>query len=162
METIMAAKFALSELYKRPGFVIRRCHQLALSVFAEECKDLALTTTQYGSMYILMNQPGIDQITLAGLLGVDRSTTALVVSGLEKRSILIRKIYENDKRKRLLFLTEEGISLLRQAMPKAQLAQVRLMKAFNKKERTQLLRLLSKLVDANQSEIRVPLKSNST
>ncbi len=158
----MTAKYDLTELYTRPGFVIRRCHQLALSVFAGECKDLSLTTTQYGTMYILMSQPGIDQITLAGLLGVDRSTAALVVSGLEKRSLLTRNVSAKDKRKRLLFLTRKGTSLLAKAMPKAQSAQARLMQALNKKERTQLLRLLDKLLEANQSEIRVPLKSNTS
>ena len=154
----MATKFALSELYKRPGFVIRRCHQLALSVFAEECKDLSLTTTQYGSMYILMNQPGIDQITLAGLLGVDRSTAALVVSGLEKRSLLTRDVCAGDRRRRLLYLTEAGVSLLEQAMPRAQSARARLLAALGEKEKVQLFRLLRKLLDANRSEMRVPLK----
>ncbi len=157
----MAATFALTELYKRPGFIIRRCHQLALSVFAEECKDLSLTTSQYGTMYILMGQPGIDQITLAGLLGVDRSTAALVVSGLEKRSLLKRDVSDGDRRRRLLFLTKAGVALLGRAMPRARSARVRLLAALSDREKAQLLRLLGKLLDANNSEMRVPLKSTS-
>ncbi len=157
----MKTKFDLAELYQRPGFVIRRCHQLALSVFAEECKDLSLTTTQYGTMYILMSQPGIDQITLAGLLGADRSTTALVISGLENRKLLKRNVCKKDKRRRLLFLTKKGVSLLQKALPKAQSARSRLMIGLSDKESKQLLRLLAKLLDANHSEMRVPLKPKS-
>ena len=154
----MAAKIDLADLYNRPGFMIRRCHQLALSVFARECEDLNLTTSQYGVMYILMCHPRIDQITLAGLLGLDRSTTSLVVSGLEKRSILTRNACAKDRRRRLLALTEEGISLLRRAMPRARSAQTRLIGALNEKESVQFLRLLEKLLGANQSEMRVALR----
>src|SRR4051794_37094568 len=92
----------LQELYRRPGFMIRRCHQIAASIFADECREFDLTTTQYGILYVLSRHSGLDQISLARLLGLDRSTTGMVVGRLEERQLLRRAIDPDDKRKRLL------------------------------------------------------------
>ena len=73
----------LDELYRRPGFMIRRAHQIAVSLFLEETGELGITTTQYGILVLLKHHDGIDQITVSKLLGLDRSTTGTVLEKLE-------------------------------------------------------------------------------
>src|SRR5262249_24959426 len=47
----------LDELYRRPGFMIRRAHQIAVALFLEETGELKITTTQYGILCILERRP---------------------------------------------------------------------------------------------------------
>src|SRR4029079_3192314 len=76
-------KHTLEQLYRRPGFMIRRAHQTAVSLFLEETGALGITNRQYGIMLVLKAEPGIDQITVAKLLGLDRSTTSMVLTTLQ-------------------------------------------------------------------------------
>jgi MarR family transcriptional regulator, lower aerobic nicotinate degradation pathway regulator len=74
---------SLDELYRRPGFMIRRAHQIAVSLFLDETGELGITNRQYGILFALKQKPGIDQISVARLLGLDRSTTGMVIKKLE-------------------------------------------------------------------------------
>src|SRR5437588_618773 len=62
-----APEAALDELYRRPGFLIRRAQQIAVSLFLEESGALGITNTQYGILMVLKHRPGTDQISLAKL-----------------------------------------------------------------------------------------------
>ena len=88
----------LRDLYRRPGFMIRRAHQMAVAIFLDECRASRLTTTQYGVLLILQRRPAIDQNTLARLLGLDRSTTGLVVRKLAERGLVTRPVRSRDLR----------------------------------------------------------------
>ena len=96
------AKNPLDDLYRRPGFLIRRAHQIAVSLFLEETGELGITNRQYGILLVLKHQPGIDQITVAKLLGLDRSTTGMVLTKLEEAGLVGRVVGEKDRRKRSL------------------------------------------------------------
>lgn len=141
----------LQELYRRPGFMIRRCHQIAAAIFADECREFDLTTTQYGILYVLSRHSGIDQISLARLLGLDRSTTGMVVGRLEERQLLRRAVDTADKRKRLLELTPAGEKLLTRAQPVVRRAQDRLFAPFSAEERELLVRLLDRLIEIDEA-----------
>src|SRR5207302_7283079 len=91
-----APEAALDELYQRPGFLIRRAQQIAVSLFLEETGELGITNTQYGILMVLKSRPGIDQISLAKLLGLDRSTTGMVLGKLEKAGLIGRCIEKHD------------------------------------------------------------------
>jgi DNA-binding MarR family transcriptional regulator len=140
----------LHELYRRPGFMIRRCHQIAVSVFADECRELDLTTTQYGILFVLSQCPGIDQISLARLLSLDRSTTGMVVARLEERGLLRRAVDRQDKRKRVLQLTPSAEKLMARAQSVVRQAQERLLAPFSPAERDTLLELLDRLIKADE------------
>ena len=43
----------LEELYRRPGFMIRRVHQIAVSLFIDETGKLGVTNRQYGILFVL-------------------------------------------------------------------------------------------------------------
>ena len=98
----------LGDLYSRPGFKIRRAHQIAAALFAEVNADLGITTTQYGILYALAHVDELDQIGLARLVWLDRSTTGLVLDLLERRGWVDRIVHAQDRRRRQLILTEKG------------------------------------------------------
>ena len=121
----------LDQLYRRPGFMIRRAHQIAVSMFLEETGALGITNRQYGIMLVLRHQPGIDQITVAKLLGLDRSTTGMVLGKLEDAGLVGRVVGASDRRKRSLKLTPAGERMLARLAEPARRAQERVLSAFS-------------------------------
>jgi DNA-binding MarR family transcriptional regulator len=147
----------LAALYERPGFKLRRAHQIALSVFAEECRALEVTSTQYGILLALHERPGLDQAGLAGALGLDRSTTGMVLGLLEARDLVRRARPEGDRRRRVLTLTEAGERLLAALGPAAERARQRLLAPLSPVEVVALGALLDKLLRHHEAGVRVPL-----
>ena len=92
-------------LAERPGFLIRRLHQIHLALFAEECLRFGVTPVQYSIMSVLSGQPGLDQASLAHEVGVDRTTLANVVARLEGRDLVKRTQGRTDRRLKHVRLT---------------------------------------------------------
>jgi DNA-binding MarR family transcriptional regulator len=149
-------KSPLDQLYRRPGFMIRRAHQIAVSMFLEETGELGITNRQYGIMLVLRHQPGIDQITVAKLLGLDRSTTGMVLGKLEDAGLVGRVVGAKDRRKRSLKLTPAGERMLARLAGPARRAQERVLSAFSPRERKMFLDLLEKFARAFNDTTRVP------
>src|SRR5690606_20755279 len=103
---------SLQSLYMRPGFIIRRAHQIVAALFDEAAADLGITTTQYSVLYALRVRPGIDQISLCALIGVDRSTVASVSRLLEDNGLVERCADPNDRRRKQLNLTDAGMDMI--------------------------------------------------
>ena len=72
----------LSRLYARPGFLLRRAHQISAAVFEDECRAVGLTPAQFGVLTVLRASPGMDQSSLARALGFDKVTVLRVLRGL--------------------------------------------------------------------------------
>ena len=152
------AENTLDELYRRPGFLIRRAQQIAVSLFLEESGTLGITNTQYGILMVLRRRPGTDQISLAKLLGLDRSTTGMVVDKLESTGLVKRRVASSDRRKRELVLTRGGERMLEALAEPARRAQVRVLSPFSPEERIAFLDLLEKFVGTFNGSTRVPLE----
>lgn len=146
----------LQALYARPGFMLRRAHQIATSIFLQASAPLGATTTQYGVLTVLQGQPGIDQITLARRLGLDRSTAGSVVSTLE-RTGYISRVVGPDRRRRTLELTQAGNERLAALHGHAADAVSRLLAPLTPAEADTLRMLLGKLTRAHNGISRVPL-----
>src|SRR5258708_18837523 len=138
----------LEELYRRPGFMIRRVHQIAVSLFIEETGKLGVTNRQYGILFVLKHRPGIDQISVANLLGLDRSTTGMVLKKLEEDGLVVRSVGLHDRRRHSLQLTRSGEKLLSQLAEPARKAHARVLSAFTPHEQTLFLALLDKFTRA--------------
>jgi DNA-binding MarR family transcriptional regulator len=147
----------LKELYRRPGFMIRRVHQIAVSLFIEETGKLGVTNRQYGILFVLKHRPGIDQISVANLLGLDRSTTGMVLKKLEEDGLVVRSVGVHDRRRHSLQLTRSGEKLLSQLDEPARKARARVLSAFTPREQTLFLALLDKFTRAFNDSTRVPL-----
>ncbi len=145
---------ATEDLYQRPGFLLRRAHQISASIFERACADLALTPAQYGVMCVIQDQPGIDQSTLARALAFDKVTVLRVLKGLEERGLCERALSKGDRRQRSVRLTASGQALLRQASEPVQQAYETLMSPFSAEQRAQLLALLQQLNTALEPQAR--------
>jgi MarR family transcriptional regulator, lower aerobic nicotinate degradation pathway regulator len=142
-----------------PGHYIRRLQQIAVAIFLQETEAFGVTPVQFAALQAVHNTPGVDQRTLARTIGFDTSTTAGVIDRLEARGLLQRNASAEDRRVRLLTLTDDGEALLAQVVPAMQRAQVRMLDPLNPAERAEFMRLLHLLVTANNELSRAPSES---
>ena len=139
-----------------PGYYIRRLHQIAVAIFLQETEAHGLTPVQYAALSKVGLTPGVDQRTLARSIGLDTSTIAGVIDRLETRGLMQRKASPDDRRVRLLSLTEDGQNLLQAVEPDMRKAQQRILRPLPAAERDEFMRMLRKLVAANNEMSRAP------
>jgi len=151
------APHGMEELYARPGFIIRRAHQIAAALFDEAAADLGITTTQYSLLHSLRAAPGIDQIGLCALTGIDRSTAAMVLRLLEENGSITRTPDPMDRRRKLLALTDQGARMLQKAEPATHVISDQMRTVLSDRELAQLTDLLGRFVSAFNGRVRNPL-----
>src|SRR6185503_13749390 len=101
-------------------------------------------------------------VTVAKLLGLDRSTTGMVLGKLEDAGLIGRVVGANDRRKRSLKLTPAGERMLVRLAEPARRAQERVLSAFTARERKTFLDLLDKFARAFNDTTRVPQVAQDT
>ena len=131
------------ELENYPGFHIRRLQQIAVAVFMEETQKWGVTPVQYGALSAVSRRPGVDQRTLARLIGYDTSTIGSVIDRLQTRGLVVRRSSPTDRRVWLLYPTDEGRSLLMQAESSVLRAQERMLDPLPEDKRAQFMELLA-------------------
>jgi DNA-binding MarR family transcriptional regulator len=120
------------DLETLPGHYIRRLQQIAVAIFLQETSPTGVTPVQYAALQAVANTPGIDQRTLA------------------------RNASPDDRRVRLLTLTDKGHELLESVVPAMLRAQARMLEPLPKRERAEFMRMLRELVQANNELSRAP------
>lgn len=141
---------AIPDIEAQPGHLIRRLQQFAVALFMEETQGLDLTPVQFAALAAAQRQPGMDQRTLAATIGFDTSTTGGVLDRLEARSLLQRVASADDRRVRLIHVTEDGAAVLRQVTPGMLRAQARMLTPLPASERAAFMHMLDRLVRAHQ------------
>lgn len=144
----------LSRLYARPGFLLRRAHQISAGVFEDECRSVGLTPAQFGVLSVLRASPGLDQSSLARALGFDKVTVLRVLRGLETRGLIARAPAPASRRNLAISLSEAGLALLLQAQDPAERAYYRLMAPLDTAQQAQLVELLQLLTAGLEGEAR--------
>ena len=147
----------MSDITTMPGYLIRRAHQISTAIFAEECGRFDLTAVQYGALSSIAANPGVDATRLSGLIAFDRSTIGGVLERLEVKGWIARDPSPQDRRIKLVRLTQAGATLLRQVEPAIRRVQERLLAPLAPKERVTMVRLLGELADLHNDLIPAPL-----
>ena len=146
-----------TDLYEQPGHLIRRAHQIAVSMFYSVLGP-EITPVQYAALRILQDHQDIDQVTLARYCALDNSTTATLAVRLEEKGLIERVTPPEDKRVRLLRLSEAGRELLESLVPSIHELRNRMMQTLSAEEQETFLALLSKFVHINNDQSRAPLR----
>ena len=144
----------LTRLYARPGFLLRRAHQISAAVFEDECRGLGLTPAQFGVLTVLKAHPGLGQSSLSRALGFDKVTVLRVLRGLEARGLVERGPAPDNRRNMCVNLTAEGRAVLQQAQRPAERAYKRLLAPLDKDQQDQLIHLLQLLTGELEDEAR--------
>jgi len=141
-----------------PGHLLRRCQQIAVSIFLQECREYDLTPLQFAVLAALTQSGPIDQVHLGGLAALDRTTISVVVRNLERRGLAHREVSDRDRRSKLIHATQDGRDLLARAMSAVEQAQRRIVAPLSPREQRSLVTILGKLADGNNEHSRAPLR----
>jgi MarR family transcriptional regulator, lower aerobic nicotinate degradation pathway regulator len=147
-----------SPLLGRPGFLIRRLHQLHCALFLEETRGHDITPVQYSLMTALAARGELEQNNLALEIGLERSSVAEVVPRMQRRGLLTRRRSLVDGRVKLIRLTRKGAALLRRMAGAVQRAHDRTIEQLVQPDRDWFSLQLIRLVEANKEIGSVPLR----
>ena len=147
-----------------PGHLARRFQQIAVAVFLAEVEDAGfdLTPVQYAALATIKSNPGLDQVTLAGLIAYDRTTIMGVVDRLVQKGLAERRASSRDRRARELEITDAGRKTLRAITPAVEAAQRLMLRGLTHREAEELMRLLRKAIAAGNELSRAPLREAQT
>jgi len=149
----------MEDVYQKPGHLIRRAQQIAVSIFLEECAPFDITPVQYAALVAVRDNPGIDATRLSALVAFDRSTLGNVLERMESKGLILRIGSKDDKRIKILYLSPTGTTALNEVEPLAQRAQERILAPLAPKDREIFMQMLSQLVELNNDASRVPLRA---
>lgn len=140
-------------LQRRPGFLIRRLHQIHTALFAEECGDEKVTPIMYSVLSALAQSGPVDQTTLAAAVAIDKTNMTDILDRLKKRGLVRRRVAPKDRRVRLAALTDDGRALLDRIDDKAHRAHVRTIEDLSPADQSRLMQLMGQIIDAKAATL---------
>jgi DNA-binding MarR family transcriptional regulator len=135
-------------LAKRPGFLLRRLHQIHVALFAGNCARFDVTPVQYSLMSALALRVAADQTTLANDVALDRTTATGALKRLQKRGLIKRVASRSDRRAQECRLTPAGVRILLEMERPARQAHHDTIAALTAKEQAKFIALMLRLVEA--------------
>lgn len=136
----------LEALWRRPGFLARRLHQIHSALFAEECAEHQVTPLMYSVLTALADLGPVDQTTLAEAVAIDKTNMADLLERLRKRGLIRRRVSPKDRRVRLTALTQEGRDLLALIGAAVDRAHERTIEALTPSERALFIDFMARIV----------------
>src|SRR6202034_3184559 len=146
-----------SPLNERPGYLLWRARHIANSIFTYECGEFGITSSQYVVLAVVKDTPGSDQVSISRIAGLDRFTTALVLSNLIKRKLIVRERSASDRRRYSLKLSPQGFETLKRIVPGAARARARLLSPLTRHDQEVFIRTLQQLVTSLNDDARAPV-----
>jgi DNA-binding MarR family transcriptional regulator len=136
-------------LSQRPGFLIRRLHQIHVALFQEACGEFEVTPLQYSLLSALALRKTADQTTLAADIALDRTTTTGALKRLAARHLVERAVNDRDRRARLCKLTAEGAALLAKIESPARVAHRSTLGHLSAREQAVFIDMMQRIVADN-------------
>ena len=147
-----------AEVQTTPGHLLRRFQQIAVSMFLKECREYDLTPLQYAALAALSVSDPLDQVTLGGMIALDRTTIGVVIRNLEARELVVRETSTRDRRSKMIRISPAGTALLTEVRPLVENVQTRLLAPLAIEEQDQLVALMQRVVATHNQESRAPLR----
>jgi DNA-binding MarR family transcriptional regulator len=136
-----------ADLEQHFGYALKRAQIASFEAFSRATSGEQITPPRYTALVILSGNPGISQSALGEVLGTARSGAMMLADWLEQRGLAERRHRPDDARAWGLFLTAKGDTLLRDLKRRVRRHDKAFAARLKPAERSELLRLLSKLSD---------------
>ncbi len=159
-ETTVRSGGRYARLWDRPGYLVRRLHQIHVALFLEECAGSTITPVQFGLLSVLAEGEPLDQRALGAKVGIDRTNVADVLARLEAQGLVERIVNPADRRMKLASLTPAGRDFVGRLQASMERAQERLLAPLEAAERRHFLEQLHRLVAANNETGRATLSAD--
>lgn len=164
VNSVAVQETLVTELEDMPGHLVRRFQQIAVAIFHAEVGEAGfdLTPVQFAALESVRTHPGIDQMTLAGLIAYDRTTIGGVVDRLVQKGFLTRSVSDKDRRARVLKVSGEGLKALEHLRPAVEKAQKVMLSGLTAEEAEAFMHLLRKATTSLNDLSRAPRRGGSS
>jgi len=124
------------------NWVATRSRLLFANRLQERC---GLHPREFGVLNVIASNPGVTQQAIGDDAGVDPSTMVGTLDSLEQRGLAERRPHPGDRRKRSVYLTDEGKRALREGQKVARSVGKEVYGELSEQEHEQLMTILRKL-----------------
>lgn len=125
-----------------------RLHRLWRTVADAELIPLGLTHPRWTALWkISQLGDGVSQKVLADALEIELASLMRTLSQLEQQQFIIRRSCTNDKRARVVSLTDAGVEILKQMETHIVRVRGELLASVNEQELTEFSRVLAVITD---------------
>lgn len=132
-------------LEEQIGFLIRRAHQRATSIFDQVMDGFDVTPVQYAALAKLHDLGPTSQNQLGRLVGIDPATMFGVAGRLSRRGLVSPSVDPNDARLVLLELTQAGREIVEAMKARGPEVTARTLEPLSEDEAQTLLALLARI-----------------
>ncbi len=130
------------------GYQMRQAQAAIFRDFGRIMQDVGITPGEFSLLAMVNANPGINQITLARVYRLDKSTLSYSVNGLKRRRLLRVTRSQQDRRYYGLHLTDAGREVLERATARVEAQERKMDTALAPGEREVLLDLLRRIAAA--------------
>ncbi|ROU16517.1 MarR family transcriptional regulator [Kluyvera ascorbata] len=133
------------EIKNEAFHLLRHLFQQHTSRWQHELPEL--TKPQYAVMRSIAESPGIEQVALTSVAVSTKATLAEMLSRMEIKGLVRREQDPDDKRRRFVFLTEEGEALLAASRPVGNRVDNEFLQRLTPEEQDQFTHLVRKMME---------------
>lgn len=127
------------------GHLLRRAQQLHQALWIREVSS-EVSSVQFAALLVIRLRPGLSQAELCDELGLDRSTIADLVDRMVRRGLLARARSTEDRRRKVLTITEHGAATLDEINPGVERVDALLTETLAASERDELRSMLRRML----------------
>lgn len=130
------------------AFVTKESAKILADVLNNRLVKYGVTRSQWTAMYFIDRDGALNQKDLADYMGTSQPTTTGILDRLEKQNFIERKEDKNDKRKKVVVLTEEGKKTVEKLNVIAEDFKNASLEKIDKKDQDTFLQVLYQMVDS--------------
>lgn len=129
------------------GYALAKSQRKFYHHLRRELVQYNLTPPQFGVLVLLWEQDGLSQVEVGNILEVDRTTLTGIIDRLEKSGLVARKPDPDDRRSKLVYLTQAGREYEELVIPVAEKINHSFSEKFSPQELEQLLGYLKRMIE---------------
>ncbi|KJB88783.1 hypothetical protein AZ66_05620 [Paenibacillus sp. E194] len=153
-------------LERRIGYMLGQTHRKVAAELGARFRPYDMTIEQWGVLFRLVEEEGINQKGLAERCGKDQPTLTRIVQHLLRKGWVERRTCEQDRRAYRLAVTDAGRSIVDQLIPIEQEYIAQVMAGFSSDEEQHLLQQLQRIQDnsaaAEKERLAAAIKGSGT
>lgn len=136
-----------SALRQRLGYCLYKSAMRLRALLDETFREDGLITPQFGIISLLISSGPLSQIDIGQTMTVDKATMVKLIDSLELLNLVRRTPHAEDRRIRMVALTEHGKETFEVLLAKAKAAELIFTAKLTAQERETLRALASRLLD---------------
>lgn len=121
----------------------------------KELRQIGLSINQWPTLLVLWNEDGLTQSELTARSNTAHYTTTRLLDVLEKKGLVERCSHPTSRRAHLVYLTEKGRALTKEAVAKAALVNDKFFSGFTYKDQEQLELLVLRMIKAQNDQLKI-------